>query len=65
MTEANINITAPPSVSQALADFAANTRYDALPAEVVDYALLCIADSIGIAFACWNRKRNKGRRNIL
>ena len=51
MTEANINITAPPSVSQALADFAANTRYDALPAEVVDYALLCIADSIGIAFA--------------
>jgi 2-methylcitrate dehydratase PrpD len=40
-----------PSISEVLADFSVTCDFSALPPNVVDYALLCIADSVGIAFA--------------
>ncbi len=51
MTEANINIAESKTISRTLARFAADTRFEDLPPEMVNYALLCIADSVGIAFA--------------
>ena len=39
------------SISEIMAEFATNSEFGALPPEVIDYALLCIADSVGIAFA--------------
>ncbi|MEH6517092.1 MAG: MmgE/PrpD family protein [Halioglobus sp.] len=51
MTDATSNAEQSPSISEVLAEFAATSEFGALPSEVIDYALLCIADSVGIAFA--------------
>lgn len=51
MTDTTSNIDSSSIISEALAQFASTTAFDAIPTDVIDYALLCIADSVGIAFA--------------
>ena len=51
MTNTNENVDQSSTISETLAQFASSARFEAIPSEVIDYALLCIADSIGIAFA--------------
>lgn len=51
MTNAAINTQKSANIGDVLAEFALSSRFDALPSEVIAYALLCIADSVGIAFA--------------
>ena len=51
MTNAALDEGLPSSISESLAAFSAATSFQSIPAYVIDYALLCIADSIGIAFA--------------
>ena len=40
-----------PIISASLSKFASDATFEGIPTAVVDYALLCIADSVGIAFA--------------
>lgn len=51
MTKAATTIEQSATLSATLAEFACTSRFETLPVEVIDYALLCIADSVGIAFA--------------
>jgi len=51
VTDAAGDIGDATTISESLARFAATVKYSEVPTEVIDYALLCVADSIGIAFA--------------
>lgn len=51
MSNAAVNIKPRSNISEALASFSRTATFASIPPAVVDYALLCIADSVGIAFA--------------
>jgi len=46
-----IDIGQSSSISESLAAFANAANFNSIPSAVIDYSLLCIADSVGIAFA--------------
>lgn len=51
MSSAVMDLDSSSTISETLSAFAASATFDTIPSVVIDYSLLCIADSIGIAFA--------------